>query len=398
MSMAPTSACLLPFLLLTLVTLSPVRAALTNITIDDADSSHFTWGEATDSPAPTLPWAAITPSTPCLYCSAQPQTADILDQTWHDGSNNSAGSFTFQGALFFSLHFRAHFGFFCGSDWDLRAGSAVYIYGIDLANPANISFAMDDGTTAFHYYSGSAQFVFKSLFFSASNLPAGVNHTVSWVLHATQMNGSAGLFDYAVVTVDASTVSSSSATQSPTGTTAPSTQAKHKSTTGPIVGGVVGGLALIALIALALALLARRRRKNAPAADVRPFVVAGGTNDNINGRTSEKMLDVSWTNPQPPTLTAATTTATHPSTTDLSASATTPSAPSATSGERAPTDVTSTHAQSLPSSTTNASAPSTHAQSLTTERERVLEDRLALLEAQVGQHLVQPPPYGAADA
>ncbi|KAJ7096828.1 hypothetical protein C8R44DRAFT_889431 [Mycena epipterygia] len=380
MSMAPTASALIPFLLLTLVMLSPVHAALTNITIDDSDSSHFTWIEG-DLPGETPPWAAITPSTPCMSCSARPQSTNIFNQTWHDGRNNSAGSFTFQG-------------------------SAVYIYGIDLANPANISFTMDDGTSAFHYYSGSAPFVFKSLFFSASNLPSGVNHTVSWVLHATQTNGITGLFDYAVITADASTVSSSSATQSPTGSTAPSTH-KHKSTAGPIVGGVVCGLALIALITLALGLLARRRRRrgNDPAAVVRPFVVPGASgsvsvepNKSVgrSGSGGEKILDVSWVNPQPlplPTL-AAGETAPHPSTTDLSATTpSAPSAPSATNRERSRKNALST--PSAPSTRAQTDAPSTY----TTERERVLEERLALLEAQVGQHLALPPPYGtSADA
>lgn len=98
---APRLRPLVPHLLIcTLLTLSTARAALTNLTIDDSDLSYFTWTEDTGSPAPTRPWAAISPATPCLYCSAQPQTADIQNQTWHDGSNNSAGSFAFQGACF----------------------------------------------------------------------------------------------------------------------------------------------------------------------------------------------------------------------------------------------------------------------------------------------------------
>jgi hypothetical protein len=85
----------------------------------------------------------------------------------------------------------------------------VYIYGIDLANPANISFTLDGAAAGFHYYSGSAQFVFRSLFFSAAGLSANANHTVQWVLHTTKTNGSTGLFDYAIITVDESTVAPS---------------------------------------------------------------------------------------------------------------------------------------------------------------------------------------------
>ncbi|KAF8190918.1 hypothetical protein K438DRAFT_904188 [Mycena galopus ATCC 62051] len=86
-------------LLFTLLTFSTrARAALTNLTIDDANLTYFTWTEDPGiEPVPTIPWAAISPGDPCLYCSAQPPDTDIHDQTWHDGSNNSAGSFTFQG-------------------------------------------------------------------------------------------------------------------------------------------------------------------------------------------------------------------------------------------------------------------------------------------------------------
>ncbi|KAJ7250450.1 hypothetical protein B0H12DRAFT_1120467, partial [Mycena haematopus] len=128
----------LPLYMLTLF--ATTRAALTNITIDDSDASHFTWTEDTNVfPQPTIPWAAITPATPCGYCSAQPPTTDIYNQTWHDGSNNSVGSFTFQG-------------------------QAVYIYGISQVNSVNTTFTIDGGpVSAFHYYTGPAQFVFNSL-------------------------------------------------------------------------------------------------------------------------------------------------------------------------------------------------------------------------------------------
>ncbi|KAJ6540163.1 hypothetical protein DFH09DRAFT_1368564 [Mycena vulgaris] len=342
------------FLLLILPTLlvfSPARAALANVTIDDTDPA-FIWTEDVGSPRPTIPWAAITPATPCAYCSAQPQTDDIVNKTWHDGTNNSAGSFTFQG-------------------------SAVYIYGIDLANPANISFTMGD-VTAFHYYAGTEQFIFKALFFSATDLTANVNHTVSWVLHATTLNGTVGLFDYALVTVDASTTtpSGTAAPASSSSSSSTSSAPKSKSKTGPIVGGVLGGLALIALITGGVVFLTRRRRQrpaDGPAdgdtdaprhaarvrADyVRPFV---GVEPPPLSPSGEKTLDVSWTNPPPVT------------------------APS----HDAPTSPSQTGTATSPSQTDAASttAPSS------TARERVLEERLALLEAQVNEHL--PPAYGA---
>ncbi|KAF7341534.1 hypothetical protein MVEN_01891100 [Mycena venus] len=221
-------------LLLTLAVISTSQAALTNITIDDSNLTCFTWIEDTGSPQPNLPWAAITPTSPCLYCSAQPLTADIYNKTWHDGSNNSAASFTFQG-------------------------SAIYIYGIDLKDPANISFTMDGNVLTFHYYNGSEQFVFNSLFFLAKDLIVGVNHTVSWVLHATRANGTiqTALFDYAIVTVDQSQTSTS-ANRSPSSTGSPTIATKSKSHTSAIAGGVVGGLATMGTIVVVTMLLEER--------------------------------------------------------------------------------------------------------------------------------------------
>src|ERR1700761_5210319 len=73
------------------------RAGPANITIDDTDTRYFTFDRVpTDNPPS---WAAISPTAPCAYCSAQPPTADIYNQTWHDGEEVSTGSFTFQGAF-----------------------------------------------------------------------------------------------------------------------------------------------------------------------------------------------------------------------------------------------------------------------------------------------------------
>ncbi|KAJ7150600.1 hypothetical protein C8R46DRAFT_1123721 [Mycena filopes] len=327
----------------TLLALQSSLAALTNLTIDDSDLSYFTWTQDTGSPQAKIPWAAVSPSTPCGYCSAQPQTTDISNQTWHDGGNNSAGSLTFQG-------------------------SAVYIYGIDLDNPANISFELDGDTAPFHYYAGSEQFVFRSLFFMTANLAANLNHTVSWVLHATKTNGTTALFDYAVVSVGESSIApSASASGSQSSSSASPSHKKSKA--GPIAGGIVGGLALIAVVTLGLVFLSRRRNNRMVGTAVeepRPFVEhASPVTDTAPGNS--KTLDVAWNNPAPgsndsnPTSTAPPTAAAR-STTELS------TIPVSSVGRA--TDATT-------------SAPSS--------RERELEGRLAFLEAQVGQHL--PPPY-----
>ncbi|KAJ7627480.1 hypothetical protein FB45DRAFT_1060150 [Roridomyces roridus] len=325
----------LPVLVLTflILLLAPTLAALTNITLDDTNPA-FVWTDT--DPDVTIPWAAITPeSGRCSYCSAQPPTDDIHNQTWHDGNNNSAASLTFQG-------------------------TAVYIYGIDVQNPANITFTLDGTSAGFHYYNGSSQFIFDSLFFSTENLSDGVNHTVAWVLHSTK-TGDGGLIDYAVVSVDAAT--SSTPSSSATSTPPPSTK-KSKSKVGPIVGGVVGGIVALALIvALIIFLRLRRRRQPATKAEpIHPFVdtapsptaTTGATAGSLRtmGAGGEKTLDVSWNNPSPvipPT-----------------------SAPSTV-------DPGSTDASSIPTRT---------------GREVELESRLALLEAHVNHHMqMEPPPY-----
>ncbi|KAJ7714610.1 hypothetical protein B0H16DRAFT_1899044 [Mycena metata] len=349
-------------LLFTLFAIRSSLATLTNVTIDDTDLSHFTWTQDPDTTQATIPWAAVSPSTPCAYCSAQPQTTDIQNQTWHDGSNNSAGSLTFQGP-------------------------AVYIYGIDLDNPANITFELDGNPAPFHYYSGSEQFVFRSLFFSATNLPANVNHTVSWLLHATKTNGSTGLFDYAVVTVDGSSSATPSGSASGSrSSNAANLKSSKKSKAGPIAGGVVGGLALIALVALALCLMRRQRRKRTATAAVvepRPFVEQVAPTNAVSLGDS-KTLDVAWNNPSP----ASNPTSTAPAST----------APPTTAATRSTADLSS-----MPLSASQAGSASqptvapTEASARTgprTEVERALEDRLAFLEAQVGQHL--PPPYAGS--
>ncbi|KAJ7072959.1 hypothetical protein C8F01DRAFT_1243972 [Mycena amicta] len=326
------------------------QAALTNLTIDDANLAYFTWTEAPNvSPTPVNPWAAISPGNPCDYCSAQPPTTDIFDQTWHDGSNNSAGSLTFQG-------------------------SAVYIFGIDLDNPANITFTLDGQPAGFHYYAGADQFVFKTLFYSASGLSPSDNHTVAWVLHTTKTNGTTGLFDYALITVE----DTASASASPTASAAPLTSPPKKtSKTGAIIGGVVGGVAVLAGVAIALAFLvnsrrkkrnrserrtARRSRRPRRSGHIEPFAgeAAEGSSPAATSPGESKILDVAWANPTPASIV--------------------PTSP--------PSDLASASARATDSGSTTT-ATTTTAQR---ERERELEARLALLEAQVHQ-VVEPPPY-----
>ncbi|KAJ7844010.1 hypothetical protein B0H14DRAFT_2585434 [Mycena olivaceomarginata] len=229
--------------------------------------------------------------------------------------------------------------------------------------------SMGDDTT-FHYYTGAEQFVFRALFFEAENLAESVSHTVSWVINKSALNGTTGLFDYAVITVQESTTSTAS----------------KKSKTGAIVGalvGVIGGLTVLAAIIL---LLRRKRPTSAISEDSGPRVrrVRGNyvvqsfaesappppqappaSLDTIDAMTlatttpvSRKTLDVGWTEPDRSMVSMGSNTSpvvTLPRDLDISALAPTVS-------------------------TMTASA-----------REQFLEDRIAIMEAHVIQHL--PPPY-----
>ncbi|KAJ7093676.1 hypothetical protein C8R44DRAFT_814951 [Mycena epipterygia] len=236
---------------------APAFAASTNITIDDTNGTFWTFVGG---------WHAVTPTTPCppTTCFAQPDPSLAINKTWHDG-NTLSGSCSFQG-------------------------SAIYIYGIDLAatSGTNISFDMNHPSqTGFHYFEGS-ETVYNSLFFSATDLDSSVEHTVTWIGQPSSAGGGAMLFDYAVITVDeedntsssagsgtpASSLTSSSAdvstpasssnsspTPSSSGTGSPAPM--HKSKTGPIVGAVVGVGAGFAIL-LAVFLLLRRRGASGP--------------------------------------------------------------------------------------------------------------------------------------
>ncbi|KAJ7940312.1 hypothetical protein B0H13DRAFT_5870 [Mycena leptocephala] len=84
----------LPHSLIALLYAVFASGAITNTTVDDSDPS-FTFTGA---------WNAITPSSPCDACSSKPDPLGTHDGTWHDGSIRSgvsiftSGSFTFMGS------------------------------------------------------------------------------------------------------------------------------------------------------------------------------------------------------------------------------------------------------------------------------------------------------------
>ncbi|KAF7363736.1 hypothetical protein MSAN_01031400 [Mycena sanguinolenta] len=443
----------LPHSFIVLLYAFSASGGLTNTTYDDSDSS-FTFSGA---------WTAITPSDPCSSCATKPDTSQIHGGTWHDGnyrdgaSSFTTGTFTFQG-------------------------SAVYIFGIDQdSSEADIVFTLGDIQKTHHYTgtgSGSNQFAYNALFFSATGLPSDQTQTVSWVFSLDPTEVAAGkgeqigLFDYAVVTTgeedtpnpapkssttsvqpiqtqdsnnnndnnpttnnnnnspttsmgSSNTVktistlepSSSGASRSSTssgasrssgasqitntasnvnqgstvtisgasGTTTviagvAGASSKSKSNVGAIAGGVVGGLAVIALIALFIWYRLRRARREKPDTAVRPqsrFLRAADYP--ILARQAENAPQVSTSLSKAAMAGPSTISLLAPE--DRSAEGqTTPSS------ENAPSILE-------PIVTENATTP--NGTSSTTSRDiRWMEERLAALEAQVAaQQLQQPPPY-----
>ncbi|KAF7339700.1 hypothetical protein MSAN_02185400 [Mycena sanguinolenta] len=248
---------LLPFL--AFLAFEQSYATLSNITIDDTNSTFWTFVGS---------YHAVTSTTSCSICLAQPDPGLAYNSTWHD-SELGSGSFVFQG-------------------------TAVYIFGIDFLNPANVSFVMSNPTVNnFHDYSGTT-YVYNSLFFSATNLDANVEHTVTWLMQRSSGGGVSALFYYAIVTLDiADTSSSATGGASSTGSTfapsasadtssssatdgasstrsasvprasassSPSAAPATKSKTGSIIGAVVGVVVGLALLATLISFYLRRRR------------------------------------------------------------------------------------------------------------------------------------------
>ncbi|KAJ7193841.1 hypothetical protein GGX14DRAFT_587821 [Mycena pura] len=161
-------------------------AASTNTTVDDTNNTIWTFVGG---------WSGVTPKTPCPGCFAQPDPTQVFNSSWHDGSVVS-GSVTFPG-------------------------SAIYIYGIDMTatSGTNISFSMNNPTTAGFHYFGSTGTTYNVLFFSATNLDPSVEHTVSFFGQSTVPGSGAMLFDYAKVTVDQQETVTPSESSSPSSTT-----------------------------------------------------------------------------------------------------------------------------------------------------------------------------------
>ncbi|KIK66355.1 hypothetical protein GYMLUDRAFT_55642 [Collybiopsis luxurians FD-317 M1] len=163
------------------------KAGPTNTTIDDTNPAFSFVGPE---------WNSITPDDPCGFCSVKLQPSSTYNSTWHDGGSvGLTGSFRFEG-------------------------SAVYLFGVTAEHQtAEIAFIVDNGVATnynLNTVSQSVSHIYNSLLFSASGLSNG-QHTLSWTLTTVTSPASfssaavhVALIDYAVVTSDIDSTSSSS--------------------------------------------------------------------------------------------------------------------------------------------------------------------------------------------
>jgi hypothetical protein len=197
------------FLLLQILTLPCYTK---NITIDDANPAWSYVG--TPEPDGTPVWQAITPSTPCTTCWAQPDPSQTYNRTWHDTAwyDHTAASVSFRG-------------------------TACWVYGIcTIANTSgnhlgvNLSFTLNGVAQPSFYYPPCPTYEYNFLLFSAS----GVNSQVDTELVLSFVSGGGLLIDYLVYDDGLSGPSNSNSTSS-----------SHHST--PIVAVVVPVITVVFL-------------------------------------------------------------------------------------------------------------------------------------------------------
>ncbi|KAJ7275936.1 hypothetical protein C8J57DRAFT_1505241 [Mycena rebaudengoi] len=244
-----------------------------------------TLGHDVHGPLPLLQWAEMSHGNPCDFCSAQPQTAFILDQTWHDEPQLR------------HIHLPRS-----ASINPLAVPTSTSTASTSQTPPTSPSHstARPRRPTTMTVSTSSC----SAPFFAAHNLAPNVNHTVGWVVHQTKTNGSSALFDYAVFTADLSASSSSfpfptsnpdlnstpyvpcppTLIQKSTLTTPPRSTPKKKSPSGDVsAGAVIAALAGLGIIATIVFFLLRRQRHALAPAHIEPLVVANiNTNTNTN--------------------------------------------------------------------------------------------------------------------
>ncbi|KAI0640164.1 hypothetical protein C8Q77DRAFT_1153053 [Trametes polyzona] len=237
---------------------------LVNRTIDDelGDSvSH--------APPVYLPDGGWALGSVCTSCNIHPGLADVdqaFDQTWHDTTHHPGSASPSIIATF--------------------SGSAVYVFNLvanfvrDTTTLTNLTFALDGVLVGQYVHAPDpkgAQILYNVLVYSNTSLSDGL-HTL--VISPSDDVASLILFDYIVYTVDQETrttatapssAEATTATATPTGTqrSLPSGVSQGTSISpsrslplGPIIGGAIAGVVVLAiLIAAGVFFYLRRRRR-----------------------------------------------------------------------------------------------------------------------------------------
>lgn len=229
-----------------LLLLPVVQAALVNKTIDDEAGPDPSTGVA---PITFLPIAGWTQGATCDGCVATLDKALVFNHTWHDTTHFPGDAEQRTVTVSFT-------------------GTAVYAYAVLSYVLTNLTFNIDGSDVGNFVYVPPATFggyQYDHPIFSKDGLKNGPHQLVMSTTGNT--NQTIFLFDYLVYTVDTdpatSSVTSTSSTasvQPSSSTPAPSADHSKKTTSvGPIVGGVVGGLAVVGVVAALLLFCLRRR-------------------------------------------------------------------------------------------------------------------------------------------
>ena len=166
-------------------------------------------------------------------------------------------------------HFMSPSFFKKKSSYSPLKGSEISVWGtIQFLQPNTTtyvvsSYSIDNGSTTIFNATESAGFQFQQKLFQSARLNESISHTIV----VTLVNNGTYFIDYfLIVPSDAttSTSASSSATDSSTTAGAVNGSQSHSSrvSLGPVVGGTLGGLALLIIAILAFLLCCKKRRKD----------------------------------------------------------------------------------------------------------------------------------------
>ncbi|KIY70436.1 hypothetical protein CYLTODRAFT_392047 [Cylindrobasidium torrendii FP15055 ss-10] len=231
------------FFAASLLVLPGAQADRTNRTIDDTNGDSDSGKVPIYNPSEA--WAGLD----CTGCAIRPDRSLVFDRTLTAATYNpdmDSMDVTFS---------------FTGTDiWVYFVLANDQGNGVTTSTDCNFTL---DGKLAGHFQhapTNSTALEYNTLVFAANGLKQQ-SHDLIISTSGIQENQWVA-FDRAIYTFDSDAASSSSGTtsgSSPTNTSNPSTDSNNK--TGPIVGGVIGGLVGLAGIALALFFFMKRRRQ-----------------------------------------------------------------------------------------------------------------------------------------